>query len=107
MAEIPAGYSARPLNEDDFQFQYDGDHEYYFFENENGDLFAYGHVDIDRFADDASKYWQYVSGDDSIEVDGSQVEHVYAVGLEPEGDLLFVSASAKDPFARPISILRS
>lgn len=78
-----------PLTADDFEVKYDADHTYPFYEDEEGDVYGYGHPDKVGAAAWVKAYYDYIdpAGDkDDHHVDPADVRHLWAVRLPDDGD---------------------
>ena len=63
--------------EQDFIMDY-GDHKFAFIEDENAQIYGYGHQDKQKFADAINLYDRLCDPDTEFQTDPSDVEHLYA-----------------------------
>ncbi|KPG13754.1 hypothetical protein [Mycobacteroides immunogenum] len=99
-----------PLTPEDFETQYDEKHRYMFTEDENGDMYyTYGHDRDDEFVRQLREYCIEVGGcpPDEAEFDSSDIEHRWAVTVEPAPEWRFtwLDVTESTPGAFPISVV--
>lgn len=100
-----------PLVPKDFELQYDSDHDYSFFEDEDANgLYSYGHDRDAEFVNEVNEYDAYTSGfvdDDLTTYNVGDVHHVWAVVTDPTTEqFTWHGVTENTPNAFPVSVIR-
>lgn len=85
---VPEGARIITVTADDFEVQWDAEHTFPFFEDENGDgVYGYGHHDKEGFARQLNEFDELCTGGPSEdEYTADQVAHDWAVAYIKPGD---------------------
>lgn len=71
MTEQPRDRVPHPLTEDEFHMTMaPGEPPFPFFENEDGEYYAFGHVPLDALAPELVRYWRHVDPGEEYSVEG-------------------------------------